>query len=145
MTKHKKLATIDAIRCLLLEKYLPGDCLSEAKIEVDLAETYALEVSRSPIRLALNALESERLLVIKPQQGTIVRYITPDEVAEIHSARLANELWCVGKLAKAIASGEVVDFTLVDSILADMKAIAIKRKRSDEDRSIFKMSTPVRD
>ena len=129
--KKRDVAT-DAIRRLVLFKYQPGDCLSEAQLVADLEEEYSLRVSRTPIRHAVSVLEAEGLISVKPKQGTIVRYITPREVAEIQSARLANELWCVSKLAQGFADGKNFDLAEPTRVLREMKTIAAKKKRRNE-------------
>jgi DNA-binding GntR family transcriptional regulator len=68
---------------ILDEVYLPGDHLGE----IDLAEKF--EVSRSPVREALLALEKEGTVVISPYKGAIVKPLSADEVSDIADLRLA--------------------------------------------------------
>lgn len=63
----------------------PGEKLSE----VQLAERF--NVSRAPVRDALRRLQQESLVLVKPQVGTIVSQIFPDQAAEICEVRLLLE------------------------------------------------------
>jgi DNA-binding GntR family transcriptional regulator len=74
---------INQIRAAILDGlYGPGDRLLEA----DLAEKF--HVSRSPVREALQALESEGTLVATAYAGAMVRPLSPAEIDEIAEIRL---------------------------------------------------------
>ena len=74
---------INQIRAAILDGlYNPGDRLLEA----DLAA--AFHVSRSPVREALQALESEGTLSATPYAGAIVRPLSAAEASEIADIRL---------------------------------------------------------
>ena len=68
---------------ILGEGFLPGDRL----VEVDLAEQF--EVSRSPVREALLALEKEGTVVMSPYKGAMVKPLSVAEVQDIAELRLA--------------------------------------------------------
>jgi DNA-binding GntR family transcriptional regulator len=68
---------------ILDEVFKPGDHLTEA----ELVEKF--EVSRSPIREALLALEKEGTVIISPYKGAIVKPLSPAEVLDIAELRLA--------------------------------------------------------
>jgi DNA-binding GntR family transcriptional regulator len=68
---------------ILDEAFKPGDRLTEA----ELVEKF--EVSRSPVREALLALEKEGTIVISPFRGAIVKPLSPEEVLDISQLRLA--------------------------------------------------------
>jgi DNA-binding GntR family transcriptional regulator len=68
---------------ILDEVFKPGDHL----VEVELAEKF--EVSRSPVREALLALEKEGTAIINPYKGAIVRPLSAEEVLDIAEVRLA--------------------------------------------------------
>ena len=85
-TQVEKTATvlIRKIReAILDELFKPGDWLPE----VDLAKRF--EVSRSPIREALQALEKEGTLITEPYKGAVVKPLSPEEVLDIAELRLA--------------------------------------------------------
>src|ERR1700757_4557917 len=74
---------INQIRLAILDGlYKPGDRLMEA----DLAA--AFHVSRSPVREALQALESEGTLLATPYAGAMVRPLSAAEASEIADIRL---------------------------------------------------------
>ena len=56
-------------------------------MEADLAAKF--KVSRSPVREALQALESEGTLLAAPYTGALVRPLSPTEAREIAEIRLA--------------------------------------------------------
>jgi DNA-binding GntR family transcriptional regulator len=68
---------------ILDEVFQPGDHL----VEVELAEKF--EVSRSPVREALLALEKEGTVVMSPYKGAIVKPLSVAEVSDIAELRLA--------------------------------------------------------
>ena len=68
---------------ILDETFKPGDHLPE----VELSEKF--EVSRSPVREALLALEKEGTAVISPYKGAIVKPLSAAEVSDIAELRLA--------------------------------------------------------
>jgi DNA-binding GntR family transcriptional regulator len=68
---------------ILDEGFKPGDRLTEA----ELVEKF--EVSRSPVREALLALEKEGTIVISPFRGATVKPLSPEEVQDIAELRLA--------------------------------------------------------
>jgi DNA-binding GntR family transcriptional regulator len=68
---------------ILDEVFKPGDHLTEA----ELVEKF--EVSRSPIREALLALEKEGTVIISPFRGAIVKPVSREEAMDIAELRLA--------------------------------------------------------
>jgi DNA-binding GntR family transcriptional regulator len=75
---------IEQIRAAILdEMYKPGERLLEA----DVAAKF--NVSRSPVREALQVLESEGTLVATPYSGAMVRPLSTAEIDEIAEIRLA--------------------------------------------------------
>ena len=84
----------DAIRLDIVRGRLPqGKRLKVA----ELAKRYGL--SPAPIREALNQLEGEGLVVIRPNRGAIVRTLEPAFIRELFEIRLALEPFLVGKCA----------------------------------------------
>jgi DNA-binding GntR family transcriptional regulator len=68
---------------ILDEVFKPGDHLTEA----ELVERF--EVSRSPVREALIALEKEGTVIISPYKGAIVKPLSEEEALDIAELRLA--------------------------------------------------------
>src|SRR5260221_1602411 len=86
MLEAEKVPFVAAKRireAILDEVFKPGDRLTEA----ELVEKF--EVSRSPVREALLALEKEGTIVISPFKGAIVKPLSPEEVLDIAELRLA--------------------------------------------------------
>ena len=83
-TEKATVLVVKRIReAILDEVFKPGDHLGEA----ELAEKF--EVSRSPVRETLLALEKEGTLVISPYRGAIVKPLSAEEILDIAELRLA--------------------------------------------------------
>lgn len=63
----------------------PGAFLSERKLAIQLG------MSKTPVKAALERLESEGFVSVSPQQGIVVRDISVDEIADQFEIRLALE------------------------------------------------------
>ncbi len=72
-----------------------GGHLSETRIAKD------LNVSRTPVREAINRLEMEGLLTVEPQRGTFVFHLGPSELVKLCDARVCLETTA---LTEAIAN-----------------------------------------
>ena len=117
-----------ALRRDIIElKIEPGEKLSEAQV----AERF--QVSRAPVRDAIRRLEQERLVLVKPQVGTIVSQIDPDQAREVCEVRLLLEPHATFVAASCIKdtdlAGLKVDFdrlhTLADDCL-DKRRLIVK-------------------
>jgi DNA-binding GntR family transcriptional regulator len=83
-TEKAPFLVVRRIREAILDEiFKPGDHLGE----VELAEKF--EVSRSPVRETLLALEKEGTLVIGPYRGAIVKPLSAEEILDIAELRLA--------------------------------------------------------
>jgi DNA-binding GntR family transcriptional regulator len=83
-TEKAPFLVVKRIReAILDEVFKPGDHLGEA----ELAEKF--EVSRSPVRETLLALEKEGTLIISPYRGAIVKPLSAEEILDIAELRLA--------------------------------------------------------
>jgi len=83
-TEKVSFLVVKRIReAILDEVFKPGDRLGEA----ELAEKF--EVSRSPVRETLLALEKEGTLIISPYKGAIVKPLSAEEILDIAELRLA--------------------------------------------------------
>jgi DNA-binding GntR family transcriptional regulator len=67
---------------ILDEIFKPGDWLPES----DLATRF--EVSRSPVREALHALEKEGSVIMEPYKGATIKPLSPEEALDIAELRL---------------------------------------------------------
>ena len=85
-TEKVPLLLIKRIRETILDEvFKPGDHLGE----VELAEKF--EVSRSPVREALLALEKEGSVIISPYKGAIVKPLSPEEVLDIGETPISRD------------------------------------------------------
>ena len=83
-TEKAPFLVVQKIRDAILdETFKPGDRLPEA----ELGEMF--KVSRSPIREALFALESEGTVTMEPYRGAILKPLSAEEVSDIAELRLA--------------------------------------------------------
>jgi len=88
--------TLDSLRHRIILMDLPPDTVLSRS---DLASEY--NVSQTPLREALQKLESEGLVDIYPQSRTVVTRIDPAQIREAHFLRLAVETEVVRRLAEA--------------------------------------------
>lgn len=91
--RRLKEQAYERLKAMILdETFLPGSFLSERQ----LSET--LGMSKTPIRAALERLESERLVTTSPQQGVVVREISLQEVADLFEVRMVLEEYVVRRI-----------------------------------------------
>ena len=82
-TEKAPFLVVKKIRAAILdETFKPGDRLPEG----ELGEMF--EVSRSPVREALFALEKEGTVIMEPYKGAIVKSLSPEETLDIAELRL---------------------------------------------------------
>jgi DNA-binding GntR family transcriptional regulator len=84
-----------------------GSQLSEARIASE------MQVSRTPVREAINRLEMEGLLIVEPQRGSFVFSLEPTELAKLCDAQQLGE--CVDKMTAARAADDVPTYLQLDS------------------------------
>jgi DNA-binding GntR family transcriptional regulator len=83
-TEKAPFLVVQKIRDAILdETFKPGERLPEA----GLGEMF--KVSRSPVREALFALESEGTVITEPYKGAILKPLSPEEALDIAELRLA--------------------------------------------------------
>src|SRR5580700_8790566 len=70
---------------LLNNDYPPGTFLSERQLAENLG------MSKTPVKAALERLESEGLIAVSPQQGIVVRELSVHEIADLYEIRAALE------------------------------------------------------
>lgn len=86
----ERRATADIIADLIRERIMDGSFAPGEQLgEVQLAEQ--LDVSRGPVREALQRLIQEGLLDSRPHRGVFVVDLGADDVADVYRARLAVE------------------------------------------------------
>jgi len=87
--------TIDAVRELVVREELAGG--TQIRQEEVAAR---LGVSRSPLREALRALESEGLVVSLPNKGAVVRSLSAQDVYDIYDLRVRLESLAAERAAR---------------------------------------------
>jgi DNA-binding GntR family transcriptional regulator len=99
-------------------EFLPGSSINEEM----LAQSFG--VSRTPIREALNKLQLEGLVVVKPQVGSFVFSPDADDVAMLCEFRLGHEPWAAELAYRHDREGTLASLKVV---LDDME-VAISSK-----------------
>jgi DNA-binding GntR family transcriptional regulator len=88
------------IRDLIMDgTFSPGDQLGEARLADN------LNVSRGPVREALQRLAQEGLIRSRRNRGAYVISLSPRDVCEIYGARLAIEQACIVRLCQGDGNG----------------------------------------
>ena len=83
-----------------------------------------LEMSKTPVHVALERLESEGFVTISAQQGIVVRGLTVDDIVDHYELREAIESYAVGRLAGRLTEAQRVS---LEESLENQEA-AIKRR-----------------
>ena len=82
-------------------KLLPGSRLDEA----ELAKRY--NVSRTPIREAINLLLGEGLIETRPRRGVVVSRVTPQRLIEMFEVMAELEVMCAQLAARRMSEDEL--------------------------------------
>jgi DNA-binding GntR family transcriptional regulator len=92
----------------IVEKIISGEfAAGQRLVEEELAHVY--NVSRTPVREVLFALEKDGLVERARNQGAKVVSFTPDDVEEVFDVRNALECFCVPGLIQTIKLNELLD------------------------------------
>lgn len=97
----KERAYAEIKRGILSGKLAAGSFLAERQLAAQLG------MSKTPVRSALERLESEGLLSISPQQGAIIRDLAVPEIADQYEIRMAIESFVVRTLAGKLSPAQV--------------------------------------
>lgn len=102
----KELTTQEKAYEQIKKSILSGNIPSKAIFtEVQLAET--LNISRTPVRAALQDLLNEGLITLVPRKGVMVREVTESEQDELFLLRIAIETKVIKRVAKQITDKQV--------------------------------------
>lgn len=85
---------------LLTDEYPPGTFLSERQLALNLG------MSKTPVKAALERLETEGFISVSPQQGIIVRQLSVAETADQYEIRVALESYTVRTLAGRLTADQ---------------------------------------
>lgn len=86
---------------LLNDDYPPGSFLSERQLAENLG------MSKTPVKAALERLESEGFIAVSPQQGIVVRELSVHEIADQYEIRMALESYTLRTLAGRLTPDQV--------------------------------------
>lgn len=124
----------DLKRAILAGDYRPGEPLQEARLLADLG------VSRTPIREALQRLESDGLLTITPRRGAFVQQPTLRDFLDINelrvllepaAARTAVELLSQSGVAELRGALEAISFDAPEELdFAALRELDVRLHRS---------------
>ncbi len=120
----KDRAYIELKRRILQGAFTPGTCLSERQMAFDLA------MSKTPIRAAVERLETEGFVTVSPQQGIVVRDLSIHEIADQYETRLALESFVVRVLSGRLTPPQI------ERLQANLRAQEENCARLDIERSV---------
>jgi DNA-binding GntR family transcriptional regulator len=106
-------------RRLLNDDYPPGSFLSERQLAENLG------MSKTPVKAALERLESEGFITVSPQQGIVVRELSVGEIADQYEIRAALESYTLRTVAGRLTPEQV------DRVRANLAAQARLRGTGD--------------
>ncbi len=116
----------ESLREDILElRFRPGEKLSEVR----LAERYG--VSRAPIRNVIARLEKDKLVVVRPQIGTLVAPISFEKLLDILEVRLLLEP------AAAAAATERIDAVDLGSLSAAFRRYEEAAEKSEAAQTLY--------
>lgn len=113
MKRSLKDVAYDHIRSRILQcDYLPGAMLNETAL------CQEMEISRTPVREALNKLEQENLVTIYPKKGILVKDLSVKDLHAIYETRFLLEPYVVrtygGDMEAAVLTAMNEDFRTSD-------------------------------
>jgi DNA-binding GntR family transcriptional regulator len=116
------------IRKIILKGELkPGDRLNEVQI------SEALEISRSPVREAIQRLVKEGLVVLVPRKGAFIRKLNSKEVEDLFEARVTLETKAASLAAQRVSESQLNKF----SSILDRTESALINKESSKYSLVF--------
>lgn len=95
---------------LYLEELITSGKLKSGDPIIESAVAESLNVSRTPVREALNELESDGFVISYPKKGTFVRQITTKDIENIYDVRSSLELLALEKSFDSIESKVLLNF-----------------------------------
>ncbi|MEU5340279.1 GntR family transcriptional regulator [Streptomyces sp. NPDC020766] len=113
---------------IIAGRLLPGDRL----VERELAERFG--VSRVPVREAIRALVAEGFVLFETPRRTVVRRLTPTDVAELFELREALEVYATGLAAQRATRADLAE-------LEELLDRAATATRADDAEAITDINT----
>lgn len=127
---RKKQAYEYLLDSILSNKLLPGEPIIETEIAI------ALHTSRTPVREALKALESDGLVSHYPLKGTFVSEITPYDVEEIFYLRSMLE---IGALQLAYDKISAEELNKIEGMFSSLHAESPSEAYRIADKSLHSL------
>lgn len=126
----KKETLVDVICRNIKRDIIIGDLQPGVKIMTkELAEKYG--TSETPVKLALNRLISEEVVVNYPRQGMIIKPMTLSDAEEIFDLRLMMDLYYTKEIIEALRVNKTLRLELENNI-KEHEAIMKKYLNSDD-------------
>lgn len=131
VTTMRGLAYKRLREAILVGDLRPGQRLIEEHV------AGSLEISRTPLREAIQMLEKEGLLRRLPQGGVQVREASVDEIRELNAVRVALECLAVEAVCRRVRSGSLATDEL--HRLVDLDVVFIRAERAHERNDVAAM------
>lgn len=100
-------------RLIVSGEFTPDSFLSERQL------AHRLDMSKTPVHIALKRIEAEGFIRISPQQGIVVRGLAPSDIIDHYELREAIEGYVVRKLAGHLDANQI---TIIESSLLNQEA-----------------------
>ncbi len=103
-------------RLITSGEFPPGSFLSERQLAA------RLQMSKTPVHVALKRLEAEGFVTISAQQGIVVKGMSVDDIVDHYELREALESWVVRRLARHLKPDQRL--LLEDNLAQQHRALA---------------------
>jgi DNA-binding GntR family transcriptional regulator len=128
-------STAQAVAAALREMIVEGELVAgERLVERDLAERF--EVSRIPLREAIQRLEREGLVEIYRHRGAVVRMLDAQDIAEIYDLRVLLEGDAIFRAVKRVDDETLARAALVHRLLGEAQT---RRKQGELNREFHEL------
>ncbi len=117
-----RAAVIEIVRAIVDGRYAPGERLVETRVAASLG------ISRSPVREALKALESEGLIRIEQGRGTFVREVPPVDVEHMIPLRATLEALAARLFIHRGAAAPVAELAEINRAMNEAVAAGDQRR-----------------
>jgi DNA-binding GntR family transcriptional regulator len=102
-------------RLIVSGEFPPGSFLSERQL------AQQLEMSKTPVHVALERLESEGFVTISAQQGVVIRGMSVEDIVDHYELREAIECWVVQRISGKLNAAQCLQ--LRDNIAEQQAAL----------------------
>jgi len=120
----KERAYVEIKRLILDGKLAPGSFIAERQLAGQLG------MSKTPVRSALERLETEGFVSISPQQGAIVRDLSINQIADQYEIRSALETFVARSLSGRLTPAQI------QSVQSNLQAQHANLQAGDVDRGV---------